>query len=361
VSEPRASQGSSRRGPTGTPTGPLYAAEWTDPEHRPVPGLLHRIASHRDFAILLVALAIFAFFALSTSRFLTQQTMLEIAWGVSTLGILAVGMTFIFVSGELDLSIGSNYSFLLILISYQSERLGLAPSLASLVVIAMGMLIGAVNGFFVTRVGLSSFITTLGTMVLLQGAADAVSSGYPIPVGRPNLPFFRIIRAGFLGTPIPNTFVAMLLVVIVGAVLLATTKFGSDVYATGGNAIAAQNNGINTKRVKFRCFVAMGGLCGVAAMLLFGRIGLAPLYSGNGILLEVIAAIIVGGVGLFGGRGSIFGAVVGVLITGMITTGLILMGVSGYWDGVATGGIILIAVGMHLLIRRRGGIEFGDA
>lgn len=361
MSKMSASEDKPRQDSRAAPTGPFYPGERADLKQHPVPGLLRRLASHRDFAILLVALILFAFFAVSTPRFLTQQTMLEIAWGVATLGILAVGMTFVFVSGELDLSIGSNYSFLLILISYQNERLGLSPSLASLVVIGIGMLVGAVNGFFVTRVGLSSFITTLGTMVLLQGGANAISSGYPIPVGHPKLPFFRIIRAGFLGTPVPNTFAAMLFVAAVGAVLLATTKFGSDVYASGGNVVAAQNSGVNTKRVKFRCFVAMGGLCGIAAMLLFGRIGLAPLYSGNGVLLEVIAAIIVGGVGLFGGRGTIFGAVVGVLITGMITTGLILMGVSGYWDGVATGAIILIAVGMNLTIRRRSGVRFGDA
>jgi ribose transport system permease protein len=335
------------------PTAPADIHEPYDWQHPRTPGRVHQLATHRDFAILLVALALFAFFALFTPNFLTEQTMLEIAWGVSILGILAVGMTFLFVSGELDLSIGSNYGFLLILISYQNERLGVYPSLAALIVIVIGMLIGAVNGFLVTRVGLSSFITTLGMMVLLRGGANAISSGYPIPVEHTDLPFYRIIRAGFLGTPVPNMFVTMLVVAGVGAVLLATTKFGSDVYATGGNVDAAQNSGINTKRVKFRSFVAMGGLCGIAAALLFGRIGLAPLDAGSDVLLKVIAAIIVGGVGLFGGRGTIFGAIIGVLITGMITSGLILMGINGYWDGVATGAIILIAVGLNLAIRRR--------
>ncbi len=343
----------SERLPGNGPAARADLIEGNNWQHPNAHSRLRRLTSHRDFAILLVALALFGFFALLTRNFLTEQSMLEIAWGVSILGILSVGMTFLFVSGELDLSIGSNYGFLLILISYQNERLGVDPSLASLVVIVIGMIIGAVNGILVTRIGLSSFITTLGMMVLLRGGANAISSGYPIPVEHSDLPFYRIIRAGFLGTPVPNMFVAMLLVAGVGAMLLATTKFGSDVYATGGNVDAAQNSGINTKRVKFRCFVAMGGLCGIAAALLFGRIGLAPLDAGSDVLLKVIAAIIVGGVGLFGGRGTIFGAIVGVLITGMITTGLILMGVNGYWDGVATGAIILIAVGLNLAIRRR--------
>lgn len=332
----------------------LSGLEGSDEQkHWPTPGRLRRLVTHRDFAILLVAIALFVFFVAFAPRFLTQETMLEIAWGTAILGILAVGMTFLFVSGELDLSIGSNYGFLLILLSYQNERLGIDPTFASLVVIIIGMMIGAINGFFVTQIGLSSFIMTLGMMVLLRGAANAISSGYPIPVEHTNMPFYRVIRAGFVGTPVPNMFVAMLVIAAVGAGLLATTKFGSDVYATGGNVVAAQNSGIKTKRIKFRCFVAMGGLCGVAAALLFGRLGLAPLDAGSDLLLKVIAAIIVGGVGLFGGRGTIFGAVIGVLITGMITTGLILMGVSGYWDGVATGAIILIAVGTNLAVRRR--------
>jgi ribose transport system permease protein len=352
VSNAKPDRARSEQLPDNDPTARADHHEPYEGQHLRTPGRLRRLATHRDFAILLVALALFAFFALFTPSFLTEQTMLEITWGVSILGILAVGMTFLFVSGELDLSIGSNYGFLLILISYQNERLGVDPSLASLIVIVIGMMIGAVNGFLITRIGLSSFITTLGMMVLLRGGANAISSGYPIPVEHTDLPFYRIIRAGFLGTPVPNMFVAMLVVAGIGAVLLARTKFGSDVYATGGNVDAAQNSGINTRRVKFRCFVAMGGLCGIAAALLFGRIGLAPLDAGSDVLLKVIAAVIVGGVGLFGGHGTIFGAVIGVLIAGMITSGLILMGVNGYWDGVVTGAIILIAVGLNLAIRR---------
>ena len=121
-------------------------------------------------------------------------------------------------------------------------------------------------------------------------------------------------------------------------------------YSTGGNRAAARNSGIDTARIKFRCFVAMGGLCGLAAALLFGRIGLAPLSAGLNLELQVIAAIIVGGVGLFGGSGTVFGSFIGVLIISMITSGLILMGVSQYWDGVATGAVILVAVGLNLVV-----------
>jgi len=314
------------------------------------PGRLHRLLTNRDFAILLVAILLFIFFALMGRRFLTEFTIIGIARRASILGILAVGMTFLFVGGELDLSIGSNYGFLLTLMAYQNETLGTNPAIAAAVVIVIGLAIGAINGFIVTRIGLPSFITTLGMLALLRGAENMMSSGYPIPAKNTDLLFYQIIRANFPGAPVPNMFVAMLVVTVVGAVILSRTKFGSDVYSTGGNRAAARNSGIDTARIKFRCFVAMGGLCGLAAALLFGRIGLAPLSAGLNLELQVIAAIIVGGVGLFGGSGTVFGSFIGVLIISMITSGLILMGVSQYWDGVATGAVILVAVGLNLVV-----------
>jgi len=312
-----------------------------------------RILTHRDTAILLVAVALFVFFALSAHRFMAAYTMMELARRAAILGILAVGMTFLFVAGELDLSIGSHYSFLLILMSYQNERLGFDPTVAALVVVAIGLLVGALNGVLVTRVGLPSFITTLGMLALLRGATNVISSGYPIPAKNTALAFYQIIRANLPGTRVPNMFVAMLAIVLIGGIVLARTRFGSHVYAAGGNASAARNAGIDVARVKFRCFVATGGLCALAAIILFGRVGLAPLNAGNGLELQVIAAIIIGGVGLYGGRGDILGSTIGVLILCMITSGLILLGVEAYWDGVATGAMILIAVGLNLAVQRR--------
>lgn len=314
-------------------------------------GRLHQLMTNRDVAILVIAIVLFLFFAIMGRRFLTEFTMIDIARRASILGILAVGMTYLFIAGELDLSIGSHYGFLLILMSYQNEKLAIDPSIAAVVVILIGMGIGAVNGFIVTRIGLPSFITTLGMLAFLRGASNVMSSGYPIPAKNTALPFYQIIRASFPGTHIPNIFVAMVVVMAVGAIILARTKFGSDIYSTGGNPSAARSSGIDTRRIKFRCFVLMGGLCGVAAAMLFGRVGLAPLNAGVNLELQVIAAIIVGGVGLFGGRGTIFGSFIGVLIISMITSGLILMGVQQYWDGVATGVVILVAVGLNLVVR----------
>jgi ribose/xylose/arabinose/galactoside ABC-type transport system permease subunit len=225
----------------------------------------------------------------------------------------------------------------------------------------IGLAVGAINGLLVTRIGLPSFITTLGMLALLRGAANTVSSGYPIPAKNTDLAFYQVIRADFLGTPIPNLFVAMAVVMLIGGIVLARTKFGSDVYATGGDVEAARNNGIDTRRVKFTCFVLMGGLCGLSAALLFGRVGLAPLSAGVNLELQVIAAVIIGGVALFGGRGTIFGSFVGVLILSMLTSGIILMGVRQFWDGVAAGAVILVAAGLDLLVRQGAGSRLSRA
>jgi ribose/xylose/arabinose/galactoside ABC-type transport system permease subunit len=153
----------------------------------------------------------------------------------------------------------------------------------------------------------------------------------------------------------------MLIVMLIGGIVLARTKFGSDVYATGGDVEAARNNGIDTKRVKLVCFVLMGGLCGLSAALLFGRVGLAPLSAGVNLELQVIAAVIIGGVALFGGRGTIFGSLIGVLILSMLTSGIILMGVRQFWDGVAAGAVILVAAGIDLLVRQGAGTRLSRA
>jgi ribose transport system permease protein len=315
-------------------------------------GRAGRLLANRDIAIALVAVAIFLIFTLIAPSFLSESVMIDLARRSAILGILAVGMTFLFVAGEFDLSIGSHYGFLLLLLAKLTENLGLDLWVGSLILLGVGTAIGAINGILVVRIGLPSCIATLGMLILLRGATQTLSSGYPIPAENTGILFFRLIRADFLGTALPNVFVLMLVIVVIGGVILAKTRFGSDVYSTGGNPEAARNNGINTQRVKFLCFVGMGTLVGFAAVLLYGRMGLAPLGAGNGLELQVIAAVIIGGTSLFGGRGTVFGSLVGVSILGMLTSGIILAGVSEFWDGVATAVVILVAAELNILLQK---------
>jgi ribose/xylose/arabinose/galactoside ABC-type transport system permease subunit len=242
----------------------------------------------------------------------------------------------------------------MLLISIMIEKRNVDQWVAVAIVVILGLLVGSLNGFLVTRIGLPSFIATLGMWVGLHGAANVLSGGIATSATKTSLTYYQFFGSMVPGTRVPTIFALMLVVAIVGGLILARTKFGSDAYATGGNVEAARNNGIATERVKWLCFVGTGGLCAFAAIEEFGRIANAPFNAGTGFELQVIAAVIIGGVGLFGGRGSVFGSLVGVVILSSLASGLILMGVTQFWDGIASGAVILAAAGLDLILRRAG-------
>jgi ribose/xylose/arabinose/galactoside ABC-type transport system permease subunit len=313
--------------------------------------LLSRLLATRELGILVVAVLTFACFSLAAPRFFSAQNLIGILREASLLCILAVGMTYLLVAGEFDLSVGANYGFLVTALAFLIVLRGVNPWLAAGLVILLGLGVGVLNGLLVTQVKLQSFIATLGSLAVLRGAANIVSGGYPISARNESLLFYRVIGGRWLGR-IPNLSLLMILVLLVGGFVLAKTRFGYEVYATGGDEEAARFSGINTAAVKLICFALTGGLCGLIAILLFGWIGLAPYNTGTGFELRVIAAAIVGGTGLFGGRGTIFGTFVGAMLLGMLTNGLILLGVRQFWDGVAAGTLILVVATLDLLVRR---------
>ncbi|MHB8630260.1 MAG: ABC transporter permease, partial [Aggregatilineales bacterium] len=228
------------------------------------------------------------------------------------------------------------------------------------------LLIGTINGLLVTRVKLPAFIVTLGMLAVLRGIANALSGGlsYEVPTGINNS-FYQVF-GGDIPLPgirlpgntsdnpfvLPNQVIIMLIVTIIGGIVLARTRFGSNVYATGGDAEAARNNGINTGRIKLICFILTGGLCALTGALQYGRTEMAPFSVQTGLELQVIAACIIGGVGLFGGRGTIFGSFIGVVFLSMLPAGLIMVGVQNFWQGVVLGAVILSAAGLDLIVRR---------
>jgi ribose transport system permease protein len=313
--------------------------------------LIARMIATRDLGVVIAAMAMFLTFSIAVPRFASAQNVLAIVREVSLLCIVSVGMTFLLIAGEFDLSVGANYGFLLTCIAFLTVLHGVDPMAAGGMVIILGAAVGIVNGFLVTKVKLKSFIATLGSMAILRGAANIISGGYPLSVRDESQNFYLWIGGHWLWR-LPNVSLAMAVVLIVGGVLLAKTRLGSSIYATGGDTEAAFCNGINTTRVKLICFAITGGLCGLIATLMFGWIGMAPYNAGNGFELKAIAAAVVGGTGLFGGRGTIFGMFVGALLLEMLTNGLILMGVRQFWDGIAAGVLILCVASLDLLVRR---------
>ncbi len=311
-----------------------------------------RLIASRDLAILVVAFVLFLFFALANPRFLSENNLVGIARRMPTIGLVAVGMTFLMIAGEIDLSAGTSFGFLMTIIAIMVDRWTVDPWVAMIVVIFLGLFVGAANGLLVTVIRLPAFIATLGMLATLRGVANALSGGLSYDVFESDSPFFKIMGGNFMETRIPNLFIIMMVVMLIGGLFLAKTKFGSDVYSTGGDVEAARRNGINTRFVKFMCFVLMGGLCGLAGALNYGRVMSAPVSAGAGLELQAIAAIIIGGTGLFGGRGTMFGSLVGTFFLSMLPAGLILIGVPDFWDGVALGLVILLAAGLDLLVQR---------
>jgi ribose transport system permease protein len=316
------------------------------------PGLLiNRLIARRELGIVVVSTATFITFSAVAPRFASVPNVLAIVREASLLGVISVGMTFLLIAGEFDLSVGANFGFLLTCVAYLTVLHKVDPFAAGALVMLLGSAVGLVNGLLITRAKLQSFIATLGSMAILRGAAVIISGGYPVSARNEDQFFYRSIGGHWLWR-LPNLSLAMATVLIAGGVLLAKTRFGAAIYATGGDSEAASRNGIDTARVKVICFAIMGGLCGLAAVLMFGWIGLAPYDAGNGFELEAIAAAVIGGTSLFGGRGTIFGTFVGVLLLGMLTNGLILTGVRQFWDGVATGVLIICVAALDLFVRR---------
>lgn len=315
-----------------------------------------RLFVSRDVVIFVVAFLMFAFFALANRKFVSVNNLTGILRTIPPIGYIAVGETLIFICGEIDLSVGANYGFVMTVVGTMVIQGNFDPWLASAIVILLGTFVGLINGVLVTRVGLPSFIVTLGMLAVLRGVANSITGGlnYSIPPDNTS-PFFAFFGGTIPGTRIPNIFMLMLIFMGIGGWVLAKTRFGSHVYATGGDEEAARNNGIDTRRIKLTCFVISGFMCGLCGAIMFGKLGDTPVSAGSGFELLVIAAIIIGGVGLFGGRGTMFGSFIGTIILGMLSPGLTLIGVKNFWDGVAAGIVILIAAGTDV-IGRRGGL-----
>ena len=285
-----------------------------------------------------------------SDRFLTPTNLLNVGRQVSLLGIMAVGMTFVLVSCEVDLSVGSTYAFAGICAGL--TIISGAPLIAAILVgLACGALIGVINGLLSTYGRLPSLISTLGMLSMVRGAVLMFTDGQPVTVNERNgadpttLAQFEFLGQGYLFGVIPMQLVFFILVAIAGWFLLSRTSFGFRVFAVGGSAKAARVSGINVFAVKIWAFTLMGTLAGFAGML-----SLAFLPSGQagrmglGLELDVIAATIVGGTSLAGGEGTILGAILGVLIIGVLRNGLVLTGVSPFAQEFLIGLVIVIAV-----------------
>jgi ribose transport system permease protein len=309
-------------------------------------------------AITTVGALLFATFSIFAPHFFTAENIYEMAKVSSYTFIVAVGLTYIFISAEIDLSIGANMSFAGVVMAIAVANHGINPWLAALFAVATGSLVGAVNGFVVTVVGVQSFIVTLGMLSVLGGAALVLTDGVPINYPQNLKTSLFTATNGTIGTfPVQILWAAG--VFVMGVFLLRFTKFGYHIYAAGGNARAAREMGVNVKLTKFLCFVITGALCGLVAAMEAGWLLEADPGSGDTFTLQTIAAIIIGGVALYGGAGSVYGTFIGTAITGMLGTGLILLGLNSNWPELIEGTIIILVVTFQIGLQRLSGHQLG--
>jgi inositol transport system permease protein len=293
---------------------------------------------YRKYGTLLIFIGILILASLVSDSFLTVANLTNVLRQVVVVSLLACGVTFIIILGQIDVSLGAVVALTGTIAASVMSMTG-SVALAVAAGIAMGVVVGLVNGFVITRFGIPSFITTLAMTTVARGAALLYTGGMPIS----GLGKFTVIGQGSVG-PIPIAVLILLAVLLFSWVLLNRTRFGRYVYATGGNSKAALASGVDTRKVTMLAFVFSGILTAVAGIVLMSRVNSGQPAGGIGYEFDAITAVVVGGTSLMGGTGTIMGSMIGSLIIGVINNILNLLNVSSYWQQIAKGLIIAVAV-----------------
>jgi ribose/xylose/arabinose/galactoside ABC-type transport system permease subunit len=299
---------------------------------------------------ILIAFAVFMIgFTLANDRFISLDNVMGVVRSSAILGVIALGVTFVVISGNLDLSVGSMMSFSTIVVLDLHDKIG--PAFAIPVMFGMTMALGALIGFLVGYLKLNSLIVTLGMLSAIHGLTLTYSGGKNMDIADKEGTWFAVFGQGHvLGIPVPVIIFGVLAAIL--AVLLARTAFGRRVYAVGGNGVAATFSGIPRARVVFLSYVISSFCVAMAGLLQASRSMGSQNTVGQGLELDVLAAVILGGASLLGGSGTIFKTVIGVLILGFIQNGLLLVGLQFYVQYVVTWVIIILAVWLDVAAKR---------
>lgn len=274
-------------------------------------------------------------------QFLSPDNLLNLLRQVSINGLIAFGMTFVILTGGIDLSVGSILAFSSAMTALIITS-GIDPMFAMLLGCLVGLLAGAINGLLVTAGGMAPFIATLATMTIYRGATLVVTEGNPITGLGDSLMFQLFGKGYFFGIPVPA--VTMIITFVILYIILNKTVFGRETYAIGGNETAAALSGIKVNRRKIMIYALSGLMSALAGIILASRLDSAQPTAGETYELDAIAAVVLGGTSLMGGKGRIVGTLIGVLIIGVLNNGLNLVGVSSFYQQIIKGLVIVVAV-----------------
>ncbi|TDD74288.1 ABC transporter permease [Actinomadura darangshiensis] len=307
------------------------------------PGWWER-ANKATLAMAAVTVLLFAGFGIGADNFLSFGNISNLATQVAITLIVAVAMTFVITTGQIDLSVGSTVAFVAVGTA-EMLKAGWDSSLVIIAALLAGLFWGAVNGWLAAYQKIPPFIVTLAMMSVIRGLAQLWTQGFSVPIDR-RLYVAKIGEAKFLGFS-ALAWIALAAVVL-GAVLLARTRFGGYVNGIGSQEESVRRAGVNTDRIKMITLMLAGLAAGVAGLLTAARLGSGSANSGQGFELTVIAAVVLGGTDLFGGRGTMTGTVIGAVITGVIANGLTLLDVSPFLTPIVTGLVLLAAIWVNL-------------
>ena len=292
-------------------------------------------------AIIGFAVALVIFFSVATDGFLTSNNILNLLRQTSPLLICAVGMTFVITIAGIDLSVGSGVAVIGCVLAFTLAN-GINEPLALLITLVAALVIGAVQGYFTAYQKVFAFIVTLAGLYILRGVSLVITQGYSIPL--PADSFTMFLGNGEVLGGIPVSVLVAVVVVAIGGWLFSATPFVRYVVAVGSNRESLRRTGVNVQALQFSVYVLSFVCVAIAGVILSARLGAGSSGAGLFFELQVITAVVLGGTNLFGGRGTIFGSVVGSLVLGIVLNGLVIMGVSHFYVQIVTGGILLVAV-----------------
>ncbi|MDR7470150.1 MAG: ABC transporter permease [Armatimonadota bacterium] len=297
----------------------------------------------RELGVLIALGVLVALFTFLQPAFLTLDTFGDILTQAAELGVAAVGVTFLMIAGEFDLSVGSNFAFAGVLLALLVAELAVSPLLAVPAALAVAACIGLLNGVITLATRIPSFITTLGTMMMWRGLALAITGGWPISILTASTLLDVLGGRAVYGT-LRVSAIWLLLVTGIFWILLGKTPYGNWVFATGGKREAARALGVPVARVKLVNFTLAGVLAGAAGFMQFGRMSSMSPVWGDALALEAIAAAVIGGTSLMGGSGTILGTILGAITMAAIRVGLVMVGAPAYWYTAFLGVVIVLAV-----------------
>lgn len=294
-----------------------------------------------DYGIVVFLIFLIGLFSMTTQYFFTFENITNILRQISIVGISTVAMTMVIITGGIDLSVGSMLALSSIVLAKMMTS-GVSMYIAIPITLGVGIIMGFINGFLINKVKISPLISTLGTMTMYRGMTYIITGGLPVYGFEKS---FSFIGQGYIGNiPVPIFILAG--VYIVGFVVLYMTKFGTYVYGIGGSEKASILSGVKVNSVKYKVYAISGFLAALAGVVSLSRINSGVPNTGTGFELDVVTAVVLGGISVNGGSGKLSGVIIGCLIIGILSNGMILLNIGEYYQMVVKGLVLLIAVGI---------------